>query len=81
MQALLTGIIADPNAPVDSLCIMTEAERNALLHAFNATQLAPSELMHPGQTIHGMLEHWAEATPDAPAVCFEARTGQTVLQQ
>ena len=73
MQALLTSITADPSAPVDGLCFVTEAERSALLHTFNATQLAPSELMHPGQTIHGMLEHWAAATPNAPAVWFEAR--------
>ena len=73
VQALLTSITAEPNAPIDSLCFVTEAERKALLHTFNATQLAPSELMHPGQTIHGMLEHWAAATPNAPAVRFEAR--------
>ena len=74
MQALLTSITAEPNAPVDSLCFVTEAERSVLLHTFNATQLAPSELMHPGQTIHGMLEHWAAATPDAPAAWFEGAT-------
>ena len=74
VQALLASIAADPNAPVDSLCFVTEAERCVLLRTFNASQLAPSELMHPGQTIHGMLEHWAAATPDAPAVWFEART-------
>ena len=25
----------------------------------------------PDQTIHGLLEHWAAATPDAPAVIYE----------
>ena len=66
MQALLTSIIAAPNVPVDSLCFVTEAERDVLLHSFNGPHLAP-----PQHTIHGMLEHWAAATPDAPAVSFE----------
>ena len=72
-QALLTSIIADPSAPIDSLCLITEGERGVLLSTFNATHLPPSELMHAQQTIHGMLEHWAAATPDAPAVRFEVR--------
>ena len=66
VQALLTSIIAEPNAPVDSLCFVTEAERDVLLHSFDGPHLAL-----PQQTIHGMLEHWAAATPDAPAVAFE----------
>ena len=42
-----------------------------LLHTFNCAGLAPSELMHTEQTIHGMLEHWAVAARDAPSVVFE----------
>lgn len=67
-------MVATPNAPVDSLSFVTDAERRVLLDTFNATGLAPSELMHAEQTIHGMLEHWAAATPDAPAASFEVRT-------
>ena len=67
-------MVAAPNAPVDSLSFVTDAERRALLDTFNATGLAPSELMRAEQTIHGMLEHWAAATPDAPAASFEVRT-------
>ena len=70
VQALLTSIIAAPNAPVDSLCFVTDAERAVLLHSFSGPHLAP-----PQQTIHGMLEHWAAATPDAPAVSFEVWAG------
>ena len=73
VQAFLTSIIADPSAPIDSLCFVTEGERGVLLSTFNATHLPPSELMHAQQTIHGMLEHWAAATPDAPAVHIEVR--------
>ena len=66
VQAFLTSIIVEPNAPVDSLCFVTDAERDVLLHSFSGPHLAT-----PQQTIHGMLEHWAAATPDAPAVSFE----------
>ncbi len=69
VQALLASIAADPNAPVDSLCFVTEAERDVLLLSFNGPPLEP-----PQRTIHGMLEHWAAATPDAPAVSFEVRS-------
>ena len=53
---------------------MDAEERACLLNAFNATDLAPSDLLHPGQTLHGLLEHWAAATPDKTAVTFEAST-------
>ena len=70
-QALLDSIASDPDMAVDRLDILGPDERERLLVGFNATQLAPSELMHPGQTIHGMLEHWAIATPEAPAALYE----------
>ena len=47
-------------------------EEQELLAAFNDHALAPSEPCHDEQTFHGLLEHWAAATPDAPAAVFEA---------
>ena len=70
-QALLDSIAADPDVAVDRLGILGPHERERLLVGFNAVNLAPSELMHPGQTIHGMLEHWANAAPEAPAALYE----------
>lgn len=70
-QALLDSIAADPDMAIDCLDILGPDERKELLVGFNAVHLAPSQLMHPGQTIHGMLEHWAAATPEAPAALYE----------
>ena len=47
-------------------------EERQLLAAFNDHALAPAEPCHAEQTIHGLLTHWAAATPDAPAAVFEA---------
>ena len=71
VQALLDSIAADPDMAVDRLPIMGPEEHSRLLVDFNNHVLAPSEPCHAGQTIHGLLEHWAAATPDAPAVMFE----------
>ena len=70
-QALVAGMVAEPDQPITSLCFVTDAGRQELLHTFNETCLAPTALLHPGQTIHGMLEHWAAATPDACAAQYE----------
>lgn len=53
------------------LAFLSGGERELLLRSFNDTDLAPSDLCHPEQTIHGLLEHWAAAAPDAPAVVYE----------
>ena len=47
---------------------------DTLLRGFNAAVLEPTELLHPEQTLHGVLEHWAAIQPDAPALVYEART-------
>ena len=47
-------------------------EERQLLAAFNDHALAPAEPCHAEQTIHGLLTHWAAATPNAPAAVFEA---------
>ena len=65
--------MAGPDTPIDRLEYITQPERELLLRGFNSNVLAPSELMHPEQTMHGMLEHWAAIQPDVPALIFEAR--------
>ena len=42
-----------------------------VLHTFNRTLLEPPGGPYEEQTIHGMLEFWAAATPAAAAVEFE----------
>ena len=78
-QALLGSIVSEPDAPIERLAIVDAEERTSLLQAFNATDLAPTDLLHPGQTLHGLVEHWAAATPDKTAVTFEASTHRFTL--
>ena len=73
MQALLGSIVADPDTAVERLSIVEASERSILLDTFNATDLAPGDLLHAEQTVHGLLEHWARVTPDKPAAIFEVR--------
>ena len=63
--------MAEPDTPIERLAIVDAEERASLLQAFNATDLAPTDLLHKGQTLHGLLEHWAAASPDKTAVTFE----------
>ena len=70
-QALLGSIVADPDMPIERLNVVSAEERADLLEAFISTKLELPALQHAGQTIHGLLEHWSEATPDRIAVVFE----------
>ena len=72
-QKLLESITAAPDMPINRLEYITQPERELLLRDFNSNALAPSELMHPEQTMSGMLEHWAAIQPDSPALIFGAR--------
>ena len=73
VQALLASVVAAPEAPVSALGILTTAERELVLHKFQTVEAAPSRLLHPEQTVHGLLEHWAQATPSAVSAIYEAR--------
>ena len=70
-QALVQSAVATPETPISRLGIMTTPEHERVLWTFNAVGVLSSDLLHPQQTIHGLLEHWAAATPDAHAVLFE----------
>jgi non-ribosomal peptide synthetase component F len=73
VQALLESVVADPDAPILRLNILSAAERDTVEHTFNATDVAPSQLMHAEQTMHGAFEHWAATRPDAPALVYGVR--------
>jgi len=74
-QALLWSVIDGLDKPISRLSMTSEAELEEVLRKFNATDAAPSEVMHRGQTVHGALEHWAAVQPNAPALVSEARAG------
>ena len=66
-QALLEGIIANPDARLSELPLLTQPERHQLLVAWNATQAE-----YPRDTcIHKLFEEQAERAPDATALVFE----------
>ncbi|CAM4017544.1 amino acid adenylation domain-containing protein [Corallococcus exiguus] len=69
LQELLTGIVARPEAPLSELPLLTPAERQTLLVAWNDTGTqAPA-----GARLHELVEAQVDRTPDAPAVMFEGQ--------
>ena len=71
-QVLLANIAAAPTCALEELSIMHPDERQVVLrNTFSPLQLGPAVGAYARQTIHGMLEHWAATTPDAPAAAFQ----------
>uniref|UniRef100_UPI0013DB290B non-ribosomal peptide synthase/polyketide synthase n=1 Tax=Pyxidicoccus caerfyrddinensis TaxID=2709663 RepID=UPI0013DB290B len=65
-RVLAEGLIANPEAPLASLSLMTEAERRQVLVDWNATATD-----YPRDTsIHALFARQAALTPDAVAVVF-----------
>ena len=63
-RTVLEGIVANPNARLSELPLLSEAERHQLLVEWNATAAA-----YPGgQCIHDLFAEQAARTPDATAV-------------
>jgi amino acid adenylation domain-containing protein len=68
-QTLLGGIVADPNQPIATLPILTEAERHQILIEWNDTAADyPKD-----KCIHELFEAQVEKTPHAIAVGFGDR--------
>ena len=68
-SALLEGIVANPDCPVNELPLMEETERQQVLVEWNAstTTLSPSTLLHQ------FVEQQTERTPDAVALIDGAK--------
>ena len=66
-ETLLKGIVADPEQPISTLPLLTEAERHQLLAEWNDTAAD-----YPKDScIHDLFEAQVEKTPEAIAVQFE----------
>jgi amino acid adenylation domain-containing protein len=66
-QALLAGIVANPDQPIDDIPLLTAAERHQILIEWNNTQTD-----YPNDTcIHHLFEAQVARTPEAVAVVFE----------
>ena len=64
---LLAGIVANPQAQISQLPLLTEGEQQQLLIEWNNTQVDYPQI----KCIHTLFEEQAERTPDAIAVVFE----------
>ena len=68
-ETLLEGIVADPEQPISTLPLLTEAERHQLLVEWNDTTAD-----YPKDScIHELFEAQVERTPEAIAVQFEGK--------
>ncbi|AUX29427.1 MULTISPECIES: non-ribosomal peptide synthase/polyketide synthase [Sorangium] len=68
-QTLLEGIVNAPHRRISELPLLTEAEREQVLVAWNDTK---AELPRE-RSIHDLFEAQVERTPDAVAVVFEGQ--------
>jgi len=68
-QTLLQGIVADPDQPISTLPLLTEAERHQLLIEWNDTKADYPK----NSCTHELLEAQVERTPEAVAVEFEEK--------
>ncbi len=66
-QTLLAGIVANPQASVGTLPLLTECERHQLLVEWNDTCTAYPDT----KSIHQVFEEQVEQTPNAIAVVYE----------
>jgi amino acid adenylation domain-containing protein len=68
-ETLLAGIVADPDRPLSELPLLTEAERQQLLVAWNDTRSD-----YTGEScVHQLFEDRAKRSPDAPALIDQDR--------
>lgn len=67
---LLVAMAADPRRAIGELPMLGEEERRCIVVDWNATEAAYPR----GETIHGLFERRAAATPDAPAVVLGQRS-------
>ena len=65
-ETLLRCVVADPERPVSSMPLLTEAEKRAVLQEWNCRPAAS-----PRARLHESFERQVERTPDAVAVEFE----------
>jgi amino acid adenylation domain-containing protein len=65
-STLLTSVSTDPDANIFTLPLLTEAERQQLLVAWNDTAAAV-----PGLLVHELMEAQSARTPDAVALEYE----------
>jgi amino acid adenylation domain-containing protein len=69
LTRILRSAVADPEQPVSRFTILGEAERNRIVHEWNATEAEISPLSLPE-----MIQRQVRETPDAVAMVYEGIT-------
>ena len=69
LQRLIEQVLANPGTPLRELDILGDKERQQLLCEWNNTTAAVPDISVPK-----LVEQWAAATPEAPAVVFKDTT-------
>ncbi|MEU7861585.1 amino acid adenylation domain-containing protein [Nonomuraea sp. NPDC049141] len=67
--SVLGQVLDDPGRPLDTVDLLTQAERHDLITGWNATAAD-----RPGLPLHGLFERQAAATPGATALTDGTRT-------
>ena len=67
---LLAAIVSDPRCRIDDLSLLSEVERQQLLHEW----AAPTAVSHGDIAVHHRFESHAEETPEAIALVFGEET-------
>jgi len=69
LETLLRGALAEPDAPLGKLPLLTAAERHTILEEWNATAVEfPRDVC-----LHQLFEQRVQRCPDAPAVSFDGK--------
>jgi amino acid adenylation domain-containing protein len=74
LALLLEAVLADPDAALAALDLLTPSERQALLSGWNG-----SDIPYPESPVDQIFENWVGAQPDAPAIVHGSLTS-TYLQ-
>jgi len=78
LQALLEGVVSNPQTPVSRLPMLSDAERRRLAAESGATRRD----LPRGETVHGLVSAQAARTPEAIAVeCDDQRLTYAQLDQ
>jgi amino acid adenylation domain-containing protein len=70
-RTLLENVVLHPDQAIDSLTLITPAERHQVLVAWNRTEVEYFQRHSSPESVHELVEAQVQRTPDAIAVVFE----------
>jgi amino acid adenylation domain-containing protein len=75
-RTFLQEASAAPESRLSTILALTPGERHQLLLEWNDTALSPrqDDVIPGAEAAHRLVEHWARATPKAPAIAWDGNT-------